>query len=547
MLVSPGGKIHTSVSSLLGELHQHRDNPEGYIHQITGNLHIRKEEKDKFGEVFTPNHLINDMLDKLPIEIWSNPDNKWLDPATGFGNFQMVVYARLMRGLEGVIPDPAVRSEHIIRNMIFMVEFNQNNCKIVEKIFGTASNLCCSSFLEPFVFTGVPSTQQYNVIVGNPPFNADQKHEGKKGGGTNLWPLFVEKSLDMMLAVNGYLVFVHPALWRKPPSDRARTLFDKMVHTNYMSYLELHSKSDGKRDFNAQTPYDYYCIQKITPRTPGLSVTTVKDREGKHHHLDLSRWNFLPNHSFELIQQLITQDIEQSAVIFHRSQFGTDKKWVKAEKDETHQYPLIHSTPIGGPRIYWSSTKNQPHIPMFGVPKVIFGESGVNEAIIDMTGEYGMTQGAIGLKIQEPREVNGPLLKHALESELFAHILSAMSFSNFRIDWRMFLYFKPDFYMLPIFKDSPKIIKQCKRTASGRCEDEDEDEDEDEGRHSIMSSMRMIQSRPSRKSPSVSRRRVSNETTKSKRSPGNKSSQRGGISRRRKRSFKRRKYYTRRK
>jgi hypothetical protein len=525
----------------LGELHEHRDNPLDYINTKTGNLGIRKEEKDKFGEVFTPTKLINDMLDRLPVDIWSNPNNKWLDPATGFGNFQLVVYSRLMTGLRAVILDPAVRSEHIIRNMIFMVEFNKANCAVVQQIFGTASNLCCSDFLQSFVFKGHSHShspdQQYNVIIGNPPFNADQKHEGKKGGGSNLWPKFVEKSLDKLLANNGNLVFVHPALWRKPPSARANTLFDEMVHKNYMSYLELHSKADGKRDFNAQTPYDFYCIQKRTPN-PAIDVTTVKDHEGNDHLLDLSKWHFLPNHSFENIQKLLG-DAPNPNVIFHRSQFGTDKKnkWVSAEQNETHRFPLIHSTPFGGHRYYWSSTNDQPHIPMFGVPKVIFGESGVNEAIIDLKGEYGLTQGAIALNIDAPIEKNGPLLKHALESEMFARIANAMLFSNFRIDWRMFLYFRPDFYKDPMFQNSPKLIKKCKRLASGRCEETDDDADADadteadaDGMYSKPLSMTLSRSRNSRKSPSESRR----PTKKSKKSPII-----GGT---RKRTHKRRKY-----
>ena len=527
----------------LGELHEHRDNPLDYINTKTGNLGIRKEEKDKFGEVFTPTKLINDMLDRLPVDIWSNPNNKWLDPATGFGNFQLVVYSRLMMGLEGVIPNPAGRSEHIIRNMIFMVEFNKANCAVVQQIFGTASNLCCSDFLQSFVFKGHSHSpdQQYNVIIGNPPFNSDQKHDGKKGGGSNLWPKFVEKSLDKLLANNGNLVFVHPALWRKPPSARANTLFDEMVHKNYMSYLELHSKADGRRYFNAQTPYDFYCIQKRTPN-PAIDVTTVKDREGIEQRLDLSKWHFLPNHSFELIQKLLG-DAPNPNVIFHRSQFGTDKKnkRVSAEQNETHRFPLIHSTPFGGPRYYWSSTNKQSPIPMFGVPKVIFGESGVNEAIIDLTGKYGMTQGAIALKIDKPIEENGPLLKHALESEMFARIANAMLFSNFRIDWRMFLYFRRDFYKHPMFRDSPKLIKKCKRLASGRCEETDDDADADteadadaeadaDGMYSKPLSMTLSRSRNSRKSPSESRR------------PTKKSNKLPIIGGTRKRTHKRRKY-----
>jgi hypothetical protein len=460
----------------LGELHENRHNPLDYINTKTGNLCIRKEEKDKFGEVFTPNKLINTMLDKLPEDIWSNPHNKWLDPATGFGNFQLFVYARLMTGLMAVKPDPAARSEHIIRNMIFMVEFNKANCEVVEQIFGTASNLCCSSFLKPVIFKNHPLVRQFNVIIGNPPFNADQKHDGKKGGGRNLWPLFVEKSLDMMLVDNGYLTLVHPSLWRKPPSvnSTVKTLFHLMVHENHMKYLEIHSKLDGLRDFNVQTRYDFYVIQKRVPNTtiPAIDTTTIKDQTGViHSSFDLSRWRFfLPNNGYERIEPLLLvpdHDAPASAsasaastsspapaprVIFSRCQYGSDQSWVKPTPSEIYRFPVIHSTPKKGARVLWSSRCHMAatdtatdggYIPMFGVPKVIFGESGINEVIIDSEGKYGMTQGAIGLPIDND---DGLQMKQALESSEFKTILDAMSFSNFRIDWRMFLYFRPDFY-----------------------------------------------------------------------------------------------------
>jgi len=450
----PSYSAHTE----LGEIHDNCDNPMRYITQKTERLSLRKTEKDKFGEVFTPLAIINAMLDKLPPSVWTDPNKKWLDPATGIGNFPMVVYARLMDGL-AIHPDyidkyPAKRSEHIIRRMLYMVEYNPESCDKVKRTFGDAANLCCSSFLGPINFSdGTP--HQFDVIVGNPPFNADQTHEGKKGGGSNLWPKFVEKSLcnkeNALLREKGYLLFVHPALWRKPQSERSAvsTLFNKMTHDNHMIYLEIHSKPDGKRDFGVQTRYDFYLIQKSRP-IPGSDFTIVKDQEGYIHQLDLSLWRFfLPNHSFELIQPLLTeQEQEHDYVIFSRSQFGSDKKeWVQSTEDESHQFQLIHSTPIDGPRIYWSSTRDdQPFVPMFGVPKVIFGESGINDVIIDEEGKYGMTQGAIGLKIPVPRVSEGPLMKQALESTVFNRILDAMSFSNFRIDWRMFLYFRPDFY-----------------------------------------------------------------------------------------------------
>ena len=71
-------------------------------------------EKDKLGEVFTPQKLIEEMMDKLPPRVWKDPNLKWLDPANGIGNFPMVVYTRLMEGLKETISDKSRRSNHIL-------------------------------------------------------------------------------------------------------------------------------------------------------------------------------------------------------------------------------------------------------------------------------------------------------------------------------------------------------------------------------------------------------------------------------------------------
>jgi hypothetical protein len=98
---------------------------------------------------------------------------------------------------------------------------------------------------------------------------------------------------------------------------------------------------------------------------------------------------------------------------------------------------------------------------MFGISKVIFGESGINEVIVDIEGDYGMTQGAIGLKIGSKKE--GLIIKDILESGLFDRILKALSFGNFRIDWRIFSYFKKDFYKF-ISKKRENLTKMQKLT-----------------------------------------------------------------------------------
>ena len=488
----PGpGPARPSPVGDLGEIYD-KLTPESisaFIKGKTGPLTVRQAEKKEFGEVFTPLSLINEMLDKLPVDVWKNPKYKWLDPAAGIGNFPMVVYQRLMRGLAPVIPVESERRDHIIQNMLYMVELNGISCDEITRTFGTAANLFYGDSIYGKVsFEKLEDvTSQFDVIVGNPPYNAPQKSKRKPGGGSTLWNKFVDKSLDEWLKPGGYLTFVHPSGWRKPPSTRSRIkhLFDKMVHHNYMRDLKIHSKCDGARIFGAQTRFDFYVIEKRPPN-PG-DLTTVVDQHGLETKLDLRTWrSFLPNHSFELIRSLFA-DTEQDYVIYSRCQYGTDKKNEKDElvvqqspPSDEYLHPLIHTIIKSGPKIY-STNEKKYNPPMFEVPKIVMTESGIGNGVYpDPGGRVGMTQGAFGIKLLAPVEDEEPLMKRALESQLFAHIVDAMSFGNFRVDRIMFRYFRPNFYKDRSFQDSPKISTISKYTECDGGEDDDGDECEKE-------------------------------------------------------------------
>jgi type I restriction-modification system DNA methylase subunit len=92
-------------------------------------------EKKQFGEVFTPFNLVNEMLDKLPTNVWTNKNLKWLDPASGMGNFPIAVYLRLMIGLKDEIKDDKLRKKHILENMLYMCELNKKNVLVCKQIF----------------------------------------------------------------------------------------------------------------------------------------------------------------------------------------------------------------------------------------------------------------------------------------------------------------------------------------------------------------------------------------------------------------------------
>ncbi len=100
----------------------------------------------------------------------------------------------------------------------------------------------------------------------------------------------------------------------------------------------------------------------------------------------------------------------------------------------------------------YSSRRDKGH---FGVPKVIFGDSGINEPVIDMDGEYGMTQHSMGIAVKNITEANK--LSKFLKSNYFSNVLSACMWSAFQIDWRLFTYFKRNFWDIDVNLDEPLL------------------------------------------------------------------------------------------
>ena len=425
--------------------------PAHKIHQLIAKHFIPSlEEKKENAEIPTPITLVNEMLDKIPDEFWKIT-NKVFEPCCGKGNFVMKIFEKFFNGLVLLYPDENKRCEVIIKECLYYADLTPMNVFITTEILkceiqSKSDGVINYNFNK---YTGdtlvIDTKQEFNVdkfdaVIGNPPYQNNQVNVGKRGGGDLLWNKFVINSINI-IKENGYLCFVHPAGWRKPESNKSKykNLFKLMTSENQIIYLEMHDTKDGIKTFGAGTRYDWYVLQKIKQ----YKNTIIKGDDGKLYDLDLNKWNFLPNYNFENVYKLIANDNEvRCQIIYNRTNYGSDnKKWVRKIKNEEYKYTLIHSTPKNGIRYMYSSKDDNGH---FGIKKVIFGESGIYHSIIDIDGIYGMTQGTMGIEISNIDE--GKKIKKYIESDEFKNILKSCSWSNFRIDWRLFTYFKKSFY-----------------------------------------------------------------------------------------------------
>jgi site-specific DNA-methyltransferase (adenine-specific) len=76
-------------------------------------------------EVFTPPQLVNQILDMLPPEIWSDKNARFLDPFCKTGVFLREIAKRLMVGLAKQIPNEQKRANHIFQNQIFGIAITE--------------------------------------------------------------------------------------------------------------------------------------------------------------------------------------------------------------------------------------------------------------------------------------------------------------------------------------------------------------------------------------------------------------------------------------
>lgn len=395
-------------------------------------------EKKQNAEVSTPYCLRIEMISKIPIEFWTTP-KRVFEPCSGKGGFLLDIINKFMEGLKDLYEDVEERYRVIIEECLYWSEFNPTNvyiCKLLLDPYGKYKLNYNEGDTLKLDITMKWGIEGFDAIIGNPPYNSS----GSTSTGNTLWNKFIELSLNKMLINKGYLVFVHPPGWRKPPSEKSKygCLYNLMCIENNMIYLEMHDIKDGLKTFNCGTKYDWYVIKKEKSN----NKTIVNDENRNIIEIDTKDFVFIPNYNILEIKSILTKENQEKCdIIYNRTIYASDnKKYISKIKTDEYNFQVIHSIPKSGIRYLYSKRNDLGH---FGIPKVIFGDNGLNDAIIDINGIYGMSENSMGIMCNDN---DSEYIKKAILSDKFKDIIKSCIWGNFRIDWRLFSYLRKDFW-----------------------------------------------------------------------------------------------------
>jgi hypothetical protein len=360
---------------------------------VKQRFNISKDVRYKYGEINTPFFLIEKMLDLIDPSEYTKPESKWLDIGTGCGYFSIGLFKRLHNGLKTVFPDKTERTNHIVRNMIYMSEIQPENCDLIRATFGTDCNVYDGDFLSTMI------NQPFDFVIGNPPYNNNGLKKvptnstvNKKEDGITVWIPFIKKGVEL-LKPNGQMVVIIPSIWLKP--DKAK-MYEFMM--NYkIDYLNCMSNTETNKIFNkyAQTPTCYFRLTKVKNQ----GSVSVFDKDIQEYLDWIVREKVsdkllnipIPLFGCNVLKKINAHLNYDNRLLVLKSNLPHKKSKLSLTKDDEHTYPNIKTCQLNQltpeliieysniPQPYHSQTKLVMAHKMYGFPYV------------DVSGNYGIS------------------------------------------------------------------------------------------------------------------------------------------------------------
>ena len=331
--------------------------------------------KERYGEVFTPIHIVDEMMNHARPYIENTLTHKVetqhrriniLDVGTGDGKFIksfVSSYPELSLHVNfyGVEMNPDCE-EVFHDNMQTIINHNNEDNTCDYNIQFVLDN-----FTEIDNNTPILGNMKFDLIMGNPPFNNQgfvkvpcNNKIKKTKEGKSIWHTCIKKSISL-LEKDGYLLFVSPCLWLKP--DKSNT-YEQVVNQCKLHFIKNYDSHDSHKLFKykAQTPVNYFLTQNIFKNQNNVDETNNKDDnnikqriqiitlDNKKHDFELYYNQAIPTHNIQLVKQ--SQTYMRQVGLGNLSRI-----LLKSNPVDTKKYNIVSSPPTSTDMTFYKNIK----------------------------------------------------------------------------------------------------------------------------------------------------------------------------------------------